>query len=135
MLKTSFPDLSGRATTYQGALTALRGRHAFWPYTKYNYVMDGLKMMDEGMAMVPDDIEALFIHGSTCHFIPFFFGRSDEAQADFKNIIRLLPKHMHQYDPEIVKNVISFLLEHTKLSDAERDQLSGLLERVAADAG
>lgn len=119
-----YPEFQGRATTYIGVLTALRGRHAFWIYTKYNLVKKGLKIMDQGIEQSPDDIEALFVYGSTCFFMPFLFGRKDEAQNAFVRIIELLPQNIQHYDPILMGNVIDFLIEHTDLTDHQNIQLN-----------
>ncbi len=132
-LAEKYPAMQGRSTVYIGALTALKGRHAFWVYTKYDLVKKGLKIMDTGIEQSPDDLEALFVHGSTCHFMPFFFGRSEEAQASFNRIVKLLPDHAHKYDQELMSNVIDFLIEHTELTNEEISKLktikSGLAEK------
>jgi tetratricopeptide (TPR) repeat protein len=122
--QNQFPDFQGRATTYIGVLTALRGRHAFWIYTKYNLVKEGLKIMDQGIEQSPDDIEALFVYGSTCFYMPFLFGRKDEAQNAFVKIIELLPQNIQHYDPTLMSNVIDFLLEHTELTEQQITQLN-----------
>ena len=119
-----YPEFQGRATTYIGVLTALRGRHAFWIYTKYNLVKEGLKIMDQGIEQSPDDIEALFVYGSTCFYMPFLFGRKDEAQNAFVKIIELLPQNIQHYDPTLMSNVIDFLLEHTELTEQQIIQLN-----------
>jgi len=121
-----YPEFKGRATTYKGVLTALKGKHAFWVYTKYNLVKKGLKIMDEGIEQAPDDIEALFIYGSTCHFMPFLFGRNDEAQDAFNKIIKLLPENIQYYDPGLMRDVIEFLLEHTELTEEKSAELNQL---------
>ena len=125
-----YPEFNGRATTYLGVLTALRGRHAFWLYTKYNLVKKGLKIMDEGIRQSPDDIEALFVYGSTCYFMPFLFGRKDDAQTAFVKIIELLPQNIQNYDPTIMSNAIDFLIEHTDLTDQKIEQLIQLKESL-----
>jgi len=132
-LQAGYPDYSGRATTYIGALTALKGRHAFWVYSKYRLVKEGLKIMDQGIQQAPDDIEALFIYGSTCHFMPFLFGKNEEAQIAFKQIMRLLPGQWQAYNRELVVNVIDFLLEHTKLTEEEQLTLQKLKLKVVQE--
>jgi tetratricopeptide (TPR) repeat protein len=132
-LKDEYPGYSGRATTYIGALTALKGRHAFWVYSKYRLVKEGLEIMDQGVQQAPDDIEALFIYGSTCHFMPFLFGKNEDAQNAFKKILQLLPGQWHAYDRELVMNVIDFLLEHTKLTEEEQLTLQELKIKVAQE--
>ncbi|MBN1997382.1 hypothetical protein JW935_07515 [candidate division KSB1 bacterium] len=121
------PDFEGRAVTYIGALTALKGKHAFWPMHKYQYTQKGLAIMDEGIEKSPDDIEALFIHGMTCFYLPFFFHRSQDAQEKFKKIITLLPDHVHNYDPELVKNVIQFIKENIQLDEESRKIIKELI--------
>lgn len=132
-LAETYPAMQGRSTVYIGALTALKGRHALWVYTKYDLVKKGLKIMDTGIEQSPDDIEALFVHGSTCHFMPFFFGRSEEAQTSFNRIVKLLPDHVHKYDPELMGNVIDFLIEHTELKNEEISKLKAIKSGLALE--
>ena len=72
-------DSSQRAVTtvYQGALTAIAGRHAFLPTTKYKLVKDGLAEMDAAVTKDGNNLEIRFIRGMTNYYLPFFFGRSD----------------------------------------------------------
>jgi hypothetical protein len=115
--------LQGRATVYLGALEALRGKHAVFPMAKYKHAVRGLELMDQGLRMAPDDIESLFIHGSTCFYLPLFFGRKDDALQSFRNLIQLLPEHYHDYEETIVSNVIEFLIENAELSAEEETLL------------
>lgn len=124
--KNLYPEFRGRAITYIGVLTALRGRHASWVYTKYNLVKKGLKIMDEGIQQSPEDIEALFVYGSTCYFMPFLFGRNDDARNAFLKIIELLPENIQYYDAPLMNDVINFLIEHTKLSNDQIIRLTGM---------
>ena len=120
------PKYTGRTRVYIGALIALRGKHAFFPHTKFKWAQRGLSLMDRGLQESPNDIEALFIHGTTCYYLPFFFRRGDDAQRDFREIIKLMPQHMDTYDPKLIRNVVAFLLEHTELTDAEKTYLQKL---------
>ncbi len=129
-LADSLPGLHGRMTTYIGALEALRGKHALLPHAKYRKTLHGLKIMDQGLEAGPEDIEALFIHSSTCFFLPFFFKRSDDAQRNFKTILRLLPDRYTEYEPDMMRNVIDFLAEKAKLNAEDRLMLAHLRERV-----
>jgi tetratricopeptide (TPR) repeat protein len=126
----SYPEFEGRATTYIGVLTALKGKHSFWVYTKYNLVKKGLKIMDSGIEKSPNDIEALFVYGSTCYYMPFLFGRHDEAQNAFNRIIKLLPENIHNYDAKLMGDVIDFLLDHTDLTDTQIKNLQRLKESI-----
>lgn len=114
------PKYAGRAHVYIGALVALRGKHAFFPHTKLKWARRGLARMDRGLKENSDDIEALFIHGTTCYYLPFFFRRGDDAQRNFKKILKLMPQQRHAYDSTLIKNVAAFLLENAKLTDSEK---------------
>jgi hypothetical protein len=118
--------LAGRATTYLGALTALKARFAFWPQKKLSLANKGLAMMDEGILASPHDVEALFVHGSTCYYLPFFFGRKDDAIRSLKRIVELLPEQMHRYDPELTDNVINFIKENVELEPVEIEKLESI---------
>jgi hypothetical protein len=121
----------GRALTYIGSLTALRAKFALWPHEKWKAANEGLRLMDKGLAGNPDDIEALFIHGTTCYFLPPFFGRADDAQRQFRKIVRLLPANAHKYDASLVANVIHFITARVQLSDEERTSLADITLKLA----
>ncbi|MBN1350936.1 hypothetical protein JXJ21_16065 [candidate division KSB1 bacterium] len=120
----------GKSETYLGALVALKGKHAFAPHDKLKWVKRGLTIMDQGIAKCPNDIEALFIHGSTCYHIPFFFGRKGDAQRSFNRIIQLLPTRYQHYDEEIIQNVIAFILEKAELTPAEKNELTQISQKI-----
>ena len=127
------PKYAGRAEVYIGTLVALKGKHAFFPYTKLKLTKRGLAIMDSGLKKVPDDIEALFIHGSACYHLPFFFQRGDDAQQGFKEIIKQLPSHGHTYDPKLVVNIITFLLENAKLTPDEKVYLQTFKDKLESE--
>lgn len=124
------PKYTGRTQVYIGSLIALRGKHAFLPHTKLKWARRGLAIMDSGLQKSPNDIEALFIHGTTCYYLPFFFRRGDDAQRDFREIIKLMPQHMDTYDPKLMTQVVAFLLENAKLTDDEKTYLQTLKDRL-----
>ena len=124
------PEYVGRTQVYIGALVALKGKHAFFPHTKLKWVNRGLAIMDGGLKKGPGDIEALFIHGTTCYYLPFFFQRRDDAQRDFKEIIKQMPLQVHAYDPKLITNIVVFLLENAKLTPDEKVYLQALKDRL-----
>jgi hypothetical protein len=117
------PGLAGRAQTYIGSLTALRAKFAPWPQDKLKFANEGLRLMDQGLARDSLDVESLFVHGSTCYFLPVFFGRADDAQRNLRAIVQLLPVTSNQYDPDIVTNVVEFISEKIRLSKKEKAAL------------
>lgn len=122
------PKYTGRVQVYIGALVALKGKHAFFPHTKLKWVKRGLVIMDNGLQKDPNDLEALFIHGSTCYALPFFFRRGDDAQRDFRKIIKLMPLEIDAYDQKLIRHVIVFLLENMRLTDGEKTYLQTLFK-------
>ena len=124
------PKYTGRTQVYIGSLIALRGKHAFLPHTKLKWAKRGLAIMDSGLQESPNDIEALFIHGTTCYYLPFFFRRGDDAQRDFREILKLMPQHMDTYDLKLITNVVAFLLEHAKLTRDEHVYLLAIKDKL-----
>ena len=127
------PEYAGRAEVYTGALIALKGKHAFFPHTKFKWAKRGLAIMDNGLKKVPDDIEALFIHGMSCYYLPFFFQRRDDAQQDFKEIIKQMPSQADTYPPKLVVHIITFLLENAELTPDEKIYLQTLKDTLESE--
>ncbi len=125
------PSYRGRAIAYTGALYALIGKHSFWPHDKLLWVKEGLKFLDKGIAINPDDIEALFIRGTTCHYLPFFFEEKANAERDFRRIAELLPEQYQQYDEEMLKHAIEFIVEYSDLSEENFQVLREMQIRLA----
>ncbi len=109
----------GMALTYIGALTALKGKYAFSPISKYRWVLKGLQVMDQAIMMNPENIEARFIRGMTCFYLPFFFRRKKTAYGDFQFIVSKIKEEFYHYDGQMMLNVIQFLLDHAKLDEEE----------------
>ena len=124
------PKYTGRTQVYIGSLIALRGKHAFLPHTKLKWAKRGLAIMDSGLQKSPNDIETLFIHGTTCYYLPFFFRRGDDAQRDFREIIKLMPQGVDTYNPKLMTHVVAFLLENAKLTNDEKVYLQTLKDRL-----
>jgi hypothetical protein len=129
-LSTEDQQYKGVGLTYKGALYALKGKHALSPYHKFSWVIKGLHLMDEGIALSPNNIEALFIRGSTCFYLPFFFKKADVAKNDLKKILALLPTEMHYYNPPIIINAINFIQEHIELTKEEQSLIHSLKARL-----
>ncbi len=106
----------GVAKTYIGALIALKGKFAFFPIKKLKFVNKGLKIMDEGVALNPYNIEARYIRGMTCYYLPFFFNRKETVKQDFTTIAQLLDSTYNLYDSQIIVNVINFMLDNIELN-------------------
>lgn len=132
-IRDSDTNLAGRATTYLGSLIALKAKYEPWPLDKAKFGWQGISTMDKGLRMNPDDIESLFIHGTTCFFLPRIFGRADDAQRDFKRVIELLPEKAHEYDPTTITNVIDFILERVRVKKEQENALRNLRIELATN--
>lgn len=119
-------EYAGICQTYEGILITLKGKHAFWPHQKFMLVKKGLSTMDAGLRKASNNLEALFVHSSTCYYLPFFFGRTDDAQHGFRKVITLLPDQYKNYDKNLIINVIGFLLSHTRLTNKELKVLENI---------
>lgn len=131
-LAESSDSLHGRALVYIGALTALKGKHAFLPQKKVKFVNEGIEIMEEGIIVSPRDVEALFIYSSTLYYLPFFFGKKNEAEEVFHLILEYLPDQVHQYNQDMLNNVLAFLEENAALSESEIRQVESLQAQVAS---
>ncbi|MFP4369116.1 MAG: hypothetical protein ACLFR2_06015 [Candidatus Kapaibacterium sp.] len=119
-LKSEDASLAGLAETYLGSLKMLEGKYAFWPNKKLSLVNEGFDIMEAGIKKSPRNIEALFIYGTTCYYLPFFLGKSDEAEAALKRILFLLRNNAATgYDPELVVNAMKFIRENIELDNKE----------------
>lgn len=122
-LAKQYPAIAGRMKTYTGALVGLKAKYAFWPQDKLSYVNEGLKLLDEGLEKMPDDLEALFIHGTACHYLPSFIGRGAQAEADFEKIVHLLPGAYQSHDRELIDDILKFFSKEKVLSGPVNEKL------------
>ena len=134
-IKSNNESFSGTAKTYIGSLTAMKAKNAFWPQTKLKYANQGIDKMEEGIKESPEDIEALFIYGTTCYYLPFFFGKSDEAETQLKKLLGLInddsPK---RYGPELIRNAVEFIMEKIDLSNSEKQKAREILNKLPKDS-
>lgn len=129
-LKTN-QNYKGVADTYIGSLIMLKGKYAFWPNQKLKYVEDGIKKMDEGLNADPDNIESLFIYGSTCYYLPFFLGKKQLAIDKLKKLVRVINiDSINNYDNKILKNALKFILEKIEISNSEKNKLNKILKKL-----
>jgi hypothetical protein len=125
----SKPFFKSTAEVYIGSLIAVKAKFAFWPGTKLEYANKGIDLMEKGMENSQNNIEALFIYGSTCYYLPFFFGKSDEAETALKRIVNIMDKNSFAlYPKELLKNTLAFIEENIELDAKEKNRLKQLKE-------
>lgn len=130
-IKTKDNKLTGVVATYIGSLTAVKAKYATLPTTKYSLAMDGLEQMKLGLTQCPDNIEALFIYGSTCYHLPFFFGKAKEAEETLKRIINLSELNYKLYDKEIIINSLNFISDNIELSNSEKERIEVVRKKIS----
>lgn len=118
------------ADAYIGSLTAFKGRDAFWPQQKLDYVKQGMGLLDEALATSDGNLEVIFIHATTCSYLPFFFGRKDDAREGFKVIAERLPNETEGVDDSLVVNITEFLSGTDLMT---KDELEALQNRAGAN--
>lgn len=119
------------ARTYIGSLIMLKGKYAFWPNQKLDYVEQGLKEMDKGLSRDPENIESLFIYGSTCYYLPFFLGKKQLALDKLKELVQVLDEEkVKNTDQKILKNALEFIKENVNLNDSDASKLNKYLSKL-----
>lgn len=130
-IKTKDNNLTGVAITYIGSLTAVKAKFATMPTTKYSLAMDGLKQMKNGLNLCPDNIEALFVYGSTCYHLPFFFGKAKEAEETLKKIIYLSEHNYKNYDKDVIINSLKFIEDNIELSNSDKEKIVVIRKKIS----
>ncbi|MDZ7369563.1 MAG: hypothetical protein ONB12_00155 [candidate division KSB1 bacterium] len=123
-------EKQGVAQTYLGSLIAVKAKYVFSPHAKLRWAKQGLAVMDEGLAKAEHDLEALFIHGTTCYYLPFFFNRREAARQSFRKIIALGPQATIDTPPELVRNALNFILKVEELDPIEREGVQKWLNEL-----
>lgn len=113
------------ALAYRGAFTVLLGKHAFWPHHKLGHVRKGLGMLDRAVESMPASARIRYLRLMSGYYLPGLFGRGDEVRADFSALATLLPDAAAEFTPRLHAEIVRFVLENGRLTDAEREALSG----------
>jgi hypothetical protein len=117
----------GVSDIYIGSLTAMRALHVLWPGSKLEYANKGIEIMESGLKKDPDNLESLFIYGSTCYHMPFFLGKGEDAEVALKKILKVYPEQSKNYDREILENALLFILNEIELSQSEKNKVYSYL--------
>lgn len=117
----------GVSDIYIGSLTAMRAMHVMWPGSKLEYANKGIEIMESGLQKDPDNLESLFIYGSTCYYMPFFLGKGEDAEVALKKILKLYPEQSKNYNREILENALLFILNEIELSQSEKKKVYSYL--------
>ena len=71
------------AKAYHGSLELLDAAHSWAIWNLRKQTADGLNLLDEAVAQVPDEPEPRFIRAATSWHLPGFYHRKAQCEADF----------------------------------------------------
>lgn len=116
--------------TYIGSLTMCRAVFTGWPHKKIDWVNTALPIIDEGVACDTNNIESIFIYGSSCYFLPFLWDRSDGAKERLMTVVDLIGKgEADKHGYEWVYQAIKFISVKIELEEEERKIVDALVDK------
>jgi hypothetical protein len=128
----NFNEIDPIITAYFGAIEALRGKHAFFPFTKLSYVNSSQDILKKAIELAPGNLEIRFLRFSILHHIPAILGYGSERESD-KNIIYnlLLERDYSQLSFEIQKGIADFMIESGRMSEDQIKELKKIITGFA----
>ena len=93
---------------YQGIAKTLLGKHAFNPVNKVSYFNKGKKVLEEALAIAPDNVELRYLRLTLQENVPSFLGYSDRIKEDRAFIRAKLPGLA---DPQLKKMITDYLAQ------------------------
>lgn len=124
-----FNSIDPTIIAYFGAIEALRGKHAFFPFTKLSYVSSSNDILTRAIEKDPLNLEIRFIRFSILHHVPGILGYGNECEEDMEVIYRLLMKKDYsQVNAQIQKGIAEFMIDSDRLSEKQTDELRKLAE-------
>ena len=119
---------------YLGGINALKSKHAFWPFTKMNYLNDSMEHFAKAIKKDSKNLEIRFMRFSILYYVPGILGYGEEQEEDLKVIYDLLiSKNYPDNNPEIIKGIIQFVIDSDLLSDKLSLELQGKLQKAQMD--
>lgn len=115
---------------YIGSLTALRATYTYWPNKKLQYANKGIEIMEKSLNNDSENIESLFIYGSTCYYLPFFFGKSEAAENALLKIIDLAEKDYQAVDQKLLKNALEFIINKINPDKVRLRKAKSILKKI-----
>jgi len=125
-ISKKYSDKKPLSMIYIGSLKALKAKYAFWPNDKLKFANEGIDILDNWIDKNQNDIEALFIYGTTYYYMPFFFNKSAEAEKALKRILEL-ESYYSQVDQKLLKNALKFISDNLDLNSKEKQKIKKYL--------
>ncbi len=93
---------------YLGSSRVLEAKEAFLPWKKKELAREGLKLLEQAVALAPGNLEILFLRGVSSYPLPLFFGVRDQAEVDFAFAAARLKEAPSAAPPEIAAGVFYY---------------------------
>jgi len=115
-----------RWKVYEGSLTSMKAMYVFWPQSKLEFANTGIDIMEKWIKKADTDIEALFIYGTSCYYMPFFMGQSENADWAFSRLIDVAAKKESFNNKELMNNVLDFFNEELELNSSQINKIKSI---------
>jgi tetratricopeptide (TPR) repeat protein len=115
------------ALAYRGSLWTMRGRDAWWPFTKMNDVDKGIDEMDKAVDLAPDNVSIRLLRGINSAHLPPMFKRLGTALKDFHYLLSC-PAFPH-FDARL-KSTIYYWSGFAYKQDKQIDKAKELLQKA-----
>lgn len=108
---------------YKGAVSAVRAKHAYSPYSKLSYVKEGYGYLNEAVTADSSNLEIRYLRYSIEFNIPSFLPYRDHLQKDKASIITKLLSKNQSLKLSIQKEIADFMIKNAELDAATKEQL------------
>ncbi len=105
------------ALAYRGSLWTMRGRDAWFPFTKLQHVDHGIDEMDKAVDLAPNDITIRLVRGINSVQLPSIFHRLGTALNDFNTLLK------HQQFPHLDRQLQSTIYYWAGVAYKHDDQI------------
>lgn len=132
ILKNSSQN-EARWKVYLGSLESMKAMYSLWPQNKLEHANKGISMMEKWIQKADSDIEALFVYGTSCYYMPFFMGQKDNADWAFNRIVDVCYKSELLEEKELMNNVLEFLEKEYDLDDSRKEKLEIIKKKYSSN--
>jgi len=115
------------ALAYRGSLWTIRGRDAWWPFTKLSDVDKGIDQMDKAIDLAPDNVTVRLTRGINSVHLPSLFKRIGTAEKDFYYLLNS-PSFTH-FDSQL-KSTIYYWSGYAYKQDNQNAKAKELLQKA-----
>lgn len=115
------------ALAYRGSLWTMRGRDAWWPFTKMSDVDKGIDELDKAVDLAPENVSIRLVRGINSVRLPSMFKRLGIAIKDFYYLVNL--PAFPQFDAHL-KSTIYYWSGFAYKQDGQPEKAKELLQKA-----